>query len=135
MKDRSKVVQGLVLTLLNVTIGVRSQQALKESEVKYREAFEITNFYKELLAHDISNILNNILMSSELCALYLKDPENYHKLQEVMKTLYKEVLRGGNLISNVRKLSELEESKIPIQTTELCGLLKESIFLALRIVR
>ncbi|KKM78178.1 hypothetical protein LCGC14_1362520, partial [marine sediment metagenome] len=31
------------------------EEKLKESEEKYREAFERTEIYKDLFAHDISN--------------------------------------------------------------------------------
>ncbi len=39
---------------------------IKESEEKYREAYEIADFYGNLFVHDIKNILNNVLASSDL---------------------------------------------------------------------
>ena len=100
---------------------------LKESEVKYREAYEIADFYKDLFAHDINNILSNISSSSQLCAMYLKEPENQNKIEELMKIINEEVTRGASLISNVRTLTELEESRIPIQPIELSQFLNDSI--------
>lgn len=102
------------------------QKELRKSEEKYHESYKIADFYKDLIAHDINNILNNISMSSQLFMTYQKEPENQRKIQELMQIINEEVSRGTNLISNVHKLSELEESKMPIQSTECCAPLKES---------
>jgi len=103
------------------------QAELKESEEKYREAFEIANFYKDLFAHDINNILNVILSSSALSTMYLNEPESQNEIKEMLNLINDQVKRGTSLISNVRKLSELEKSVIPTQSTEACEFLNNSI--------
>lgn len=59
--------------------------------------------------------------------MYLKEPENQNKIEELMKIINEEVTRGASLISNVRTLTELEESRIPIQPIELSQFLNDSI--------
>jgi len=100
---------------------------LKKSEKNYRSAYEVAKLYKDIFAHDINNILNNILMSSNLSYIYLNNPENHDKIIECLNIINDQVKNGANLISNVRKLSELDESKIPIQPTEVNNQLNESI--------
>ena len=43
------------------------ERKLKKSEKKYREAYNRAELYKDLFAHDISNILQSILSASQLC--------------------------------------------------------------------
>ena len=71
--------------------------------------------------------LNNISSSSQLCSMLLDQPDNQDKIREFLDVINREVKRGTSLISNVRRLSEIEESEMSIETTELCGILKESI--------
>ncbi|MFX1587856.1 MAG: PAS domain S-box protein, partial [Promethearchaeota archaeon] len=57
---------------IDITEQMNAEKQLKRSEKKYREAFNRSNFYKDLISHDINNILQNILSSVELCSLYLE---------------------------------------------------------------
>jgi len=50
-----------------------SEQLLKESEEKYRKAYNRAEFYKDLFAHDISNILQHILSATELSDLLINN--------------------------------------------------------------
>ncbi len=100
---------------------------IKKSEEKYREAYEIADFYKDLFAHDINNILHNVLASSNLCLMYLNDPENQNKIKEMLNIHNDQIKRGIRLISNVYTLSELEKSKISTESTMACESLRKSI--------
>ena len=53
----------------DVTERKKAEQELKESEKRYREAYNRANFYKELIAHDMNNILQSIRSSVELYKL------------------------------------------------------------------
>ncbi len=97
---------------------------LKESEKRYREAFNRSNFYKDLFAHDINNIFQNIQSSSELLSLLL-DEMNITKGNNFVDIIKDQIIRGSTLISNVRKLSEIEEIESPLKKVELFGVLNE----------
>ena len=97
---------------------------LQESEKRYREAYNRSNFYKDLFAHDINNIFQNIQSSTELLALLL-DEMNIRKGNNFIDIIKDQIIRGSTLISNVRKLSEIEEIESPLKKIELFGVLNE----------
>ena len=59
--------------------------------MKYREAYYLSNLYKDLFTHDINNILQNILSSVELCSLYLKNSEDSEKLKEIINPIKEKI--------------------------------------------
>jgi len=103
------------------------EEKLKESEENYRKSYLIAKFYRDLFTHDMNNILNNLSCSSELCTMFINQPGNEEKILEFMDINIAQINRGVNLISNIRKLSEIEESKIPILSIELYYLLNQAI--------
>ncbi|KKM95061.1 hypothetical protein LCGC14_1192000 [marine sediment metagenome] len=107
-----------------------SEVKLKESEEKYFNAYNRVNFYKDLFAHDINNILNNILSAVELSSLFLNDPEKMEKLErveELIALVENQGRRGAKLISDVRKLSQIEEHEILLKSMETCKILKKAM--------
>ena len=56
--------------------------------------------YTDKLAHDISNILQAILMSTEIC---LADVSNKDTIQLKLKNIKGEVMRAAELIGKIRK--------------------------------
>jgi len=115
------------VTLIDITEKKIAEEKLKKSEKKYREAFNRSNFYKDLIAHDINNILQNILSSVELSFLYVDEGKDLNELKPLLKLSKEQVSRGANLISNIRKLSELEETKFITQPVEATKVLNKSI--------
>ncbi len=112
---------------IDITEQMNAEKQLKKSEKKYREAFNRSNFYKDLIAHDINNILQNILSSVELCFLYLEEEKDLNELKQMLKISKQQVSRAANLISNVRKLSRLEDIKISTKPIEAIEVLNQSI--------
>lgn len=128
----------LVITLIlifsiyiqNVMIKRKKmEQESKESEKKLRDAYELGLFYKDLFAHDMNNILQNIKMSAEYYFLFRNDPEKLKDLDDgnITEVIKKHIKRGANLISNVQKLSRLEETSIVAQPTEAFSILNKAI--------
>ena len=117
----------VLITLIDITSRKQAELKLKKSEEKYREAYEIASFFKDLFAHDINNILNNISMSSKLSTMALNNPANLSIIEEYLNIINEQVNKGAALISNVRILSEIDDSKISIQPTKLHYHLNESI--------
>ncbi|MFX0022760.1 MAG: PAS domain S-box protein, partial [Candidatus Hermodarchaeota archaeon] len=100
---------------------------LKESEVKYRKAYNRAKFYKDLFTHDMNNILSIITSSSELIPFYLTESQKSKDIKNLTVIVQNQVERGAKLIKNVNILSELEEEEIHTQPTEACDLLQKSI--------
>ncbi|MHA1783302.1 MAG: PAS domain-containing protein, partial [Promethearchaeota archaeon] len=58
-------VQGIIGFVIDITHQKNLESKLKESEAMYRKAYIKEEFYKDLLAHDMKNILQGILMGLE----------------------------------------------------------------------
>lgn len=123
--------EGKVLKVLNfahdTTDFNKAQLKLKESEKKYEGAYLYENFYKDLLAHDINNILQNIGISADLSKQYIGNRESLEKVNESLDVIREQYIRGKNLVSNVRKLSQIESKELPLKETDLLIVLKETI--------
>ena len=87
-------------------------------------AYNRAEFYKDLCSHDINNILQNILSGMQLCKINLDDP---HEIKSIIKIVIDQVMRGSNLISNIRKLSQIEGTKISFKRIEIRNILKKSV--------
>ncbi|TFF99935.1 MAG: PAS domain-containing protein, partial [Promethearchaeota archaeon] len=69
--ERGNLIAGVEVTT-EVTEQRKMERKLKQSELKYREAYNSSSLYKDLFTHDINNIFQNILSSIELYKLYRK---------------------------------------------------------------
>jgi len=98
-----------------------------KSEDKYRDAYNRVSFYKDLLAHDINNILQNINSSSELISSYSEDPLKSDKLKYMNQIIQEQVIRGKNLIHNIRKLSLFEKEELEFTKKDVHEVLKKAI--------
>ncbi|HUX98832.1 MAG TPA: PAS domain-containing sensor histidine kinase [Candidatus Deferrimicrobium sp.] len=101
-----------------------AEASLIESEKNYREAFTRAEFYKNLLSHDMSNILQSILLLIESSGLNLEQKD---KLKLKLDDIKAQIKRGSKLISNVRKLSVLEKEKPALQSINICNLVQKAI--------
>lgn len=110
--------------LLAVTRDISER---KKAEQQINENLQRSNFYKDLLAHDMSNILNNIKISMQLLDMYEDLPSETHKKRDLHKTIKEQVERGSNLISNVRHLSRIENVKEKIEDVAFLSILDDQI--------
>ncbi|MFX1457318.1 MAG: PAS domain S-box protein [Promethearchaeota archaeon] len=113
--------------VLDITKRKNADEALKLSEKSYREAFDRANFYKDLFAHDMNNILQVVNSSAELISFQLGDSEKSKDLDSITKIIKNQVERGSKLISNVRILSELEEQEINTKKFDIRGFIENSV--------
>ncbi len=111
----------------DITEKKEAELRLKESEKRYREAYTRAEFYKDLFAHDISNLLQGILSSSQFIESLLKESEVLKKVKIPLKLIKEQIYRGSNLVKNIRKLSQIEEEKIILRKIEIIKILKELI--------
>ncbi|MBY9005341.1 MAG: PAS domain-containing sensor histidine kinase [Candidatus Lokiarchaeota archaeon] len=113
--------------VLDVTEKKSAEIKLRDSELKYREAHNRAEFYKDLFAHDINNILQNIRSANELRQIFRKNVNKEQKLNEVTDIINSQVIRGANLVSNIRKSSLLEEFSKKIKPIQFNLLLESAI--------
>jgi len=119
----------IFLTTILMLTGIVAlvEEKITESERRYKEAYARSTFYKDLVAHDINNILQNIQSSSELLAFSLKDSNNLQRVSELTNLIEDQVKRGANLVSNVRTISEIEETEIELKPIEIFDYLNKAI--------
>jgi len=117
----------VVVTLVDITERRITEEKLKESEEKYRKAYYQANLYRDIFAHDINNILQNITSSVELSSLYLNNPEKLNTIKELYDIVDEQVNRAKKLISNVRKITELDESEISLEKMDATRVLNNAI--------
>ena len=103
------------------------EQVRIKAEKDLKESLSRTDFYKDLLAHDISNILNNIKSSVQLTDLWKGDPAKSNKKEELMEIIKTQLDRGASLVSNVRKLSEVYERNQVIKAVNVKLLLEKTL--------
>ena len=120
------VLVGIVVSILSEKIS-NTEKILKESEEKYREAYKLINFYKDLFIHDMNNIIQIIGSSVEFYSMFQKDPEKLKEFGDISEIVKKHVRRGATLISNVRKLSKLDETEVKLSAIEISDVLNKSV--------
>ena len=91
------------------------------------EQLERDNLLSNLLIHDLNQILQNIRTSSDLTDLYINDPKSSYKVKDLIETIKKQATRGFRLISDIHKLSQLENDQLNVHKIEVCNLLKKAI--------
>lgn len=117
----------LVIMFLTLPIFVSIEDMLTQSEQKYRNAYDLAELYKDLFAHDVNNILQNLRTSLDL----LSEENNIEKNPEVYNTiisvLSEQVVRGSKLVSNIRKLSQIEEKGLLLENIDVLKVLDKAI--------
>ena len=114
----------------SILYAIGRQQVMQEldaSKKKIQEAFQRANFYKDIFAHDMSNILQGILSVAQITKLQLGNTNDPNEILDIIGIIENQIIRGSKLISNVRKLSELEEFEEPLKSIDVCNLLKIAI--------
>jgi len=95
-----------------------------------KKAYDSVSLYKDLLAHDINNILQNLRGSLELSELALKSPNYKEKQRELFNIMKEQILRGKYLVDNVHKLSLINNSKeanLELNDINLLEILKQAL--------
>jgi len=105
------------------------EENLKMTEKRYEEAYNRATFYKDLFTHDISNIINNISMSFSLLESKKESQLkiNSKKSEGLLNTIDSQLRRGKRLISNIRKLTEVDEDGLKLKPTNLLEYLANTI--------
>jgi signal transduction histidine kinase len=125
--DKKNKITAIVEVTREITKEKISERKLIKSEDKYRKAYYQANLYRDIFAHDINNILQNISSSVELSSLYIHNPEKLSTIKELYNIIDEQVNRAKKLISNVRKITELDESEISLEKIDINQILNNAI--------
>ncbi len=115
------------VTFIDITDQKKMEEKIKKSEKKYRKAYYQANLYRDIFAHDINNILQNVSSSVELSSLYLNNPEKLRTIKELYEIIDEQVHRAKKLIRNVRKITEIDESEINLERIDATRILNKAI--------
>jgi len=126
---------GRLWSFRDVSEHQHAEQELRESEKRYRNAYERANFYKDIFTHDMNNIFHNIQFSAELISMFKDKPEQIKSSEDLFTTIESQIGRGSKLIDNVRKLSKLEDSNIALKKIMVYDVLDEAILFATKSIR
>ncbi|MFW9987817.1 MAG: sensor histidine kinase [Candidatus Odinarchaeota archaeon] len=111
----------------DITKRKETEKKLKESEKKFREAYNRAELYKDLFYHDINNLLSNISISIDLSEKHLSESSEKENIKVFYNVIRDQFTRGKRLISNVKNLSELADSKISLKSINAFEVLKDAI--------
>jgi len=113
--------------LQDITERKKAEKELIKSEKRYRDAYNRAEFYKDIFTHDINNILQSILSGTQINQILIDDPEKFADLKLNEEIIKEQVIRGAELVKNVRKLSKLEEAGQNLEKIEFLAALKNTI--------
>lgn len=126
--ERKKNEKNLEELTIELEMKVRKRtKELKESEEMYREAYEMANFYKNLIAHDMNNILQNIRSSMQLGLINIEKDKDLSELKELFEIINEQTVRGAKLVDNIRKISNLERGDKELYKLDVCEYLSKAI--------
>ncbi len=124
MSEKENRIEGAAI---DITKRKKAEQELLESEERYRKAYDKADFYKDLLAHDVSNIFNNINASVQLLKIWKEDYNVSEKEVNMIGIIKQQLERGASLVSNVRKLSEIEEGEMSVYPFDVKEVLEKCV--------
>jgi len=112
LEDEKGNPEGMWALFRDKTERKKAKEKLIQSQQRYQEAYKKVNFYKELLAHDVANILNKIGMGVEYAELKFDKDEFSDTMQKLVDLIKTQVQNGKKLISKIRKLSKIRSKKL-----------------------
>ncbi len=119
------LIRGTSLICIGIIVAILSEKVSKTKEL--RIANERMEFFSNLLTHDMNNILQNIKSSTELYGILRNSVKDIKKFDEIIEIIKRQHIRGEKLVSNVRKLSLLENGEISKCKTDAIKVLNDAI--------
>jgi signal transduction histidine kinase len=98
---------------------------LKLTKNKFEKAYNRAEFLMDLIAHDICNILQVILISVNNCQKVIESSKKPEEIEESLHLIENQVREGSNLISNVIEFSRLEDEDISVRRFEIIPILEK----------
>jgi len=111
-------------TVTDISDLILTHQKLEKSKKEYKIAYDRSDFFKKLLAHDIANVLNNIELSINLVKMKTKIEEVPEVMEDAVEMIHSQVQKGAELISNVRKIDKIKSSDVELVKSDVLKVLK-----------
>jgi len=120
----------------SITFALERHNVKKEIRGKerlVREALYHTKFYEDIFIHNVNNTFQGILSATELCSMQLdklneSDHQNLsNNIKDLLRIIKDQILEGTNLISNIRKLTQIEEKNIELEPININIILDQLI--------
>ncbi len=127
LHDSQGNVIGVLGTFQDITDSIIAKKDLEKSKEKYRKAYNNAEFYKDIFAHDISNILQCIRTSLDLCRYHMNDLRQYSEIDSLYHIILDQINRGTTLISNVKKFSSIENLMNVVEKVDIMKIIKSSV--------
>ncbi|MFX1337522.1 MAG: ATP-binding protein [Promethearchaeota archaeon] len=105
----------------------RNITKIKNTEKKFQDAYNRAKFYRDLVVHDINNILHNISLSTELAMRGVNDDNIPTSIEDLLNTITYQLERGNNLIENITKISKMEENQPNLVRIDVLSILNNVI--------
>ena len=118
---------GIIGLVIDITERKRAEELLKESKGAFQDAYNRILLYQDFIAHDIRNVLNNVQSLMYLYNRYRNNRAKMNKMNDVLKMISEQIVKGDKLIQNAIKLSNLETKQISLQPVDVLDVLEESI--------
>lgn len=118
---------GIHCVARNITERKKTEKALRKSKKKYQKAFNRAEFYKDLLAHDIRNILQGILTGLQLIEFHLKRNTDQSETIENLGIVKDQIDRGLRLVLNIKKLSKITHEEMGLKSMEILPILEQCV--------
>ncbi|MFX1453382.1 MAG: sensor histidine kinase [Promethearchaeota archaeon] len=125
LQNLEQILRALLIIIVGMIVSVLSKKISKSKELD--KAYNNILFYRDLISHDMNNIFQNILSSTELYTIIKKNGNNNHEQDELIKIIRSQCRRGVRLGLNTQTLAKLEESQFYLKKIDLKKLLENLI--------
>lgn len=122
---------GIITITEDITHRKKAENDLKKSESELRELNLAKDKFISILAHDLRNVFNTLLMSTELLSQYASELSEAER-NETMKDLYQASRNGYSLLQNLLdwSMSMKGKSSFMPRTFDLIEQVRESLRLS-----
>ncbi len=125
-KTVDNAIDGVVMTFVDITTRKEIELELQDSERKYHDAFNNAEFLKSLLMHDINNVLTVISMTITTLDKDIMPP-TAENVKSAHTRIQEQVLRGANLVRNVKRIAEIQECEARAEPVKICNVIRETV--------
>ncbi|MBN1802599.1 MAG: PAS domain S-box protein [Candidatus Lokiarchaeota archaeon] len=127
MLDVSSKFNGVIVILNDLTERINAEENLRKSEENYKQAFDRANLFKDIVIHDVNNVLQLMQSSEDLYKYYRAEGCELSEIDEILVNMDKSIERGIQIVQNARKLSQVEETDLLNQSLNLYKYLEDSV--------
>ncbi|MGV9173373.1 MAG: PAS domain S-box protein [Promethearchaeia archaeon] len=116
---------GIIVSAVDITSLKKMEKKWKKSRNKYKEAYNRAEFYRDLFAHDINNILQGILSAIQLLELSTDGLEDHPEISDLINSIEYSIKKGSRLVKNIQKFSLIEDIQPDLNEIDALELLTE----------